>query len=289
MDGRLALPDGRTLAYREWGDPVGRPLLRLQGTPGSRLSVPPLHSDWARRDLRVVMADRPGFGASTRLPGRGIAAVADDYVALLDHLEIEAVPVLAVSGGAPHGLAFAARHPDRVLALTVVVGVAPMTAEDLPLLVGANATSVRLAALGWDALHEFTQQQRAAMVTDPVGGLRASMLNAPEDDIRTMSDPQWQEAYSQGLREALAGGAEGWTDEVMAVLSPWDFPVDQVRHHVVWWAGAEDANCPLPAVRRLLARLPSAQLHVWEGVGHLAQYLRAEEFLPDLLDRGFAA
>ncbi len=44
--------DGRTVAYAEWGDPTGRPLFSLHGTPGCRLSRrvpgdPPLPSDQA--------------------------------------------------------------------------------------------------------------------------------------------------------------------------------------------------------------------------------------------------
>ena len=287
MNGRLTLNDGRTFAWHDWGDPAGRPLLRLQGTPGSRLSVPPLQQAWRRHRLRVVMADRPGFGASTRLPGRGIAAVADDYAVLLDHLGVDSAAVLAVSGGGPHALAFAARHPDRVAALTVVAGVAPLDDHEVEHVVAGNATSFRLAEQGWDALHAFTIRQRDAMLADPVAGFRATMANAPADDARVMSDPAWQEPHAVGIREALRPGAEGWTDEVLAVLSPWDFDLSAVRRHVVWWAGADDANCPLSAVRRLVAQLPSADLRVWQQVGHLAQYLRADEFLTDLVERAY--
>lgn len=69
-DGELELRDGRTLAWRWWGEPGGIPVLRLQGTPGSRLYR---HTNPAiQRELgvRYLMADRPGYGGSTRLPGR---------------------------------------------------------------------------------------------------------------------------------------------------------------------------------------------------------------------------
>ncbi len=71
QDGELKLRDGRTLAWRWWGEPDGIPVLRLQGTPGCRLYR---HPDPAvQRDLgvRYLLADRPGYGGSTRLPGRG--------------------------------------------------------------------------------------------------------------------------------------------------------------------------------------------------------------------------
>src|SRR3982074_2859360 len=74
QDGELRLADGRTLAWRWWGEPGATPILRLQGTPGSRLYR---HPDPAlQRDLgvRYLMADRPGYGGSTR-PGRGVAVI----------------------------------------------------------------------------------------------------------------------------------------------------------------------------------------------------------------------
>jgi pimeloyl-ACP methyl ester carboxylesterase len=287
MDHRTTLPDGRQLCWRVWGDPDGRPLLRLQGTPGSRLSIPPHHQEWADRRLRVIMADRPGFGRSTRLRGRGVLDVVDDYAVLLDRLELDSVAVLGISGGGPHALAFAVRHPDRVRALSVVAGVPPMCDDDVALLPVANATSYELAKVGWDALHPYTEEERVVMLADPVAGLQASMVNAPPDDQRIMSEPAWQEAHSTGVREALCQGGEGWTDEVMAILSPWGFEPEQVGAHVAWWAGEADINCPIAAVRRYVDRLPSAELHVWEGAGHLRQYLRSEQFLTDLTHRAF--
>ena len=287
MDHRTTLPDGRQLCWRIWGDPDGQPLLRLQGTPGSRLSIPPRHDEWADRHLRVIMADRPGFGLSTRLPGRGVIDVVDDYAVLLDQLELDSVAVLGISGGGPHALAFAVRHPDRVRALSVVAGVPPLSDEDVSMVPRANATSFELAKTGWDALHKFTEEEREVVLADPVAGLRASMVNAPPDDQRIMSEPTWQESHSIGVREALRQGGEGWTDETMAILSPWGFEPEQVKAHVTWWAGEADINCPVSAVRRYVNRLPSADLHVWEGAGHLRQYLRNNDFLSDLITRSF--
>jgi pimeloyl-ACP methyl ester carboxylesterase len=287
MDHRTTLPDGRQLGWRIWGDPDGRPLLRLQGTPGSRLSLPPLHGEWFDRGLRVIMADRPGYGVSTRLPGRGVMDIVDDYALLLDQLELDSVAVLGISGGGPHALAFAVRHPARVRALSLVAGVPPLCDDDVSLVPRANAVSYELAKAGWDALHRFTEEEREVMLADPVAGLRASMVNAPPDDQRIMSEPSWQESHITGVREALRQGGEGWTDETMAILSPWGFEPEQVKAHVTWWAGEADINCPISAVRRYVDRLPSAELKVWEGAGHLRQYLRGNEFLPELVHRAF--
>jgi pimeloyl-ACP methyl ester carboxylesterase len=100
-EGRLVRPDGRTVAWSECGLQGGRPVLRLPGTPGSRLSLRADQSPWVERGLRVITAERPGFGVSTRLPGRGFVEDADDLAAILDHLGIGRVPVYGGSGGAP--------------------------------------------------------------------------------------------------------------------------------------------------------------------------------------------
>src|SRR5439155_14271133 len=88
-------------------------ILRFQGTPGSRNSRHPHEDSYARLDVRVIVADRPGYGESTRLPKRGISVVADDAAQLLDHLGLDRVHVIGGSGGGPHALAFAARRALR--------------------------------------------------------------------------------------------------------------------------------------------------------------------------------
>ena len=57
MDGVLRLRDGRELAWREGGDPEGYPVLRLQGTPGSRMSGLVHEPMWHELGLRVIKAE----------------------------------------------------------------------------------------------------------------------------------------------------------------------------------------------------------------------------------------
>ena len=141
-EARLTLRDGRTLAWHEYGPADGRPHLRFQGTPGSRYSRHPHEDSYDRHQVRVILFDRPGYGASSRLPGRGISAVADDAAELLDHLGLDVVHVAGGSGGGPHALAFAARHPERVRAMTVVVGGAPLEEADLSEMIELNRDGV---------------------------------------------------------------------------------------------------------------------------------------------------
>ncbi len=165
-DGEIQRRGGRTLAWRWWGEPGGIPILRLQGTPGSRLYR---HPDPAiQRDLgvRYLLADRPGYGGSDRLPGRGVAAIADDLAVLLDHHQLDRVPVMGTSGGGPHALAVAAKHPGRISAVSVIVGASPLEPHEVAGLVGVNAAGYAAAERGWDALHELLAQVRVRILGD---------------------------------------------------------------------------------------------------------------------------
>src|SRR3954465_6863873 len=148
QDRRLHRPDGRTVAWTEWGPEDGVPLLRVPGTPGSRFGLRADRSLWAERRLRAITTGGPGFGASSRLPGRGFNEPADDLAAILDTVGVDRVHVIGGSGASPHQLAFAARHPDRVRAMTILVGAAPETEGEYAQLVGVNQESHRLGATG---------------------------------------------------------------------------------------------------------------------------------------------
>ena len=282
-DGRLQLADGRTLAWRWWGDPGATPILRLQGMPGSRLNRHPDPSVQRDAGVRLLMADRPGYGGSTRKPGRGIAEIGDDLVALLDHHKLDRVPVMGGSGGGPHALAIAARHPGRVSAVTVIVGSSPLVPDEVGRLVGVNAAGWAAAERGWEPLHQLLVQMRERVLG--AEGIAGVLSDAPPEDLAAMQNPAWLRIAGEANAEALRQGAEGWADESLAIHRPWDFDPGAVKATVTWWHGADDKNVPLSAAQRAAARLPQVDLRIWRGEGHFAGMRREGEIIQELLSR----
>jgi pimeloyl-ACP methyl ester carboxylesterase len=285
--GRLVRPDGRTVAWSESGVENGRPVFRLPGTPGSRFSLRHDQRPWIDRGLRVITVERPGFGASTRLPGRGFAVHADDLAAILDQLGIARLPVYGGSGGGPHILAFAGRHPERASACTIGGGAAPLTDEEVSQQIDLNATSDRLARRGdAAALRLVLDEARTAILADPLAGFRDIMDTAPPQDQEIMADPAWQAAHARGMRGALAPGVDGWVDEMLALDGDWhDVDLASVTCSVTWWHSTTDRNCPLSSAQRLVARLPHANLIVEERGGHLVADDGEGAMLDELLAR----
>jgi pimeloyl-ACP methyl ester carboxylesterase len=93
-----------------------RVLVLVHGLLMNRRMYDALAPEIASRGNRVVTVDLLGHGRSDRLADRQIysmTAFADQVLALLDHLELEAPVVGGTSLGANVGLEFAAHHPER--------------------------------------------------------------------------------------------------------------------------------------------------------------------------------
>src|ERR1700726_1453146 len=88
-DHDVALPDGRRLAYADWGDPGGTPVLYFHGGLSCRLDIGFADEQARAGGVRLIAPDRPGIGGSDRAPGRTVAAWADDVAALADALHVE--------------------------------------------------------------------------------------------------------------------------------------------------------------------------------------------------------
>ena len=282
-DGVTTLRDGRVMAWRWWGEPGGKPVLRLQGTPASRLYRNPDSSVQRELGVRYLMVDRPGYGGSTRKQGRGIADVADDLAEVTRAHGIERIPAMGTSGGGPHVLALAARHPDLVAAATVVVGGCPLEANEVKQLVGVNADGYAAAEKGWDALYKLLVTIRERLLGPE--GMAGVLKDAPESDRKLMANPAWERIERENIAETLKQGAEGWTDESFAMHGKWDFDPARIKTSVTWWHGDDDKNAPISAARRVVARLSNVSLHVWHGEGHFASLTHDREIVAELLSR----
>ncbi|WP_455385831.1 alpha/beta fold hydrolase, partial [Acidihalobacter prosperus] len=121
----LRLPDGRRLAYAEYGDPRGRPLIYNHGLLSSRFEA--VFADGAARrlGLRLIAVDRPGCGGSDPLPGRRLLDWPGDVAALAAALRLPHFHVFGVSGGGPYALACASALAGRVTGLTLVCPLGP--------------------------------------------------------------------------------------------------------------------------------------------------------------------
>ncbi|MER5865814.1 alpha/beta hydrolase [Kitasatospora sp. NPDC002040] len=274
--------DSRSLAVETFGDPHGRPVFLLHGTPGSRVGPSPRTSVLYRLGVHLIAFDRPGYGDSTRLPGRRVASAAADVAAIADALGLGEIAILGRSGGGPHALACAALLPGRVSRVASLVTLAPRNAEGLDWYAGMTPSNVRAYREAEHGQHAFAAafQFRSQQIKgDPVGLIKNLAPELPLTDRTVVSDTGIRRMLLSTYREAFRYGADGWIDDVLAFTTDWGFKVEDITVPTRLWHGADDRFSPVEHSYWLCDHIPGAELYLQPGAAHFGAFTVLAEAL----------
>lgn len=114
-----AVANGVRLHVRQVGRPAASPVMFLHGIMGHRRDWD-VFIDRLGETYRVIAPDQRGHGRSEWTRTYRVSDMADDAIALVEHLGLGSVPIVGHSMGAMVGLFVAARRPDLVERLVVV-------------------------------------------------------------------------------------------------------------------------------------------------------------------------
>ena len=262
-------------------------LVYHHGTPAAGPSDPTLVNAAARAGFRLVQVVRPGYGRSTRQPGRTVADVSALTKAAVAHVTGSAdTPFVSLgwSGGGPHALATAALIPTCAAAVSFA-GVGPFDAADLDFLAGMgqdNIDEFGAAVAGMTQLQDFMEAMYPAMQSVSAADINDALASLlPAVDREFLADG-YAEALASSFRYSLAHGYWGWADDDIAFTAPWGFALDDITVPVHIWQGADDLMVPVAHGQWLAENIPAAVPHLLEGEGHLSLAARFDEVLADL-------
>jgi pimeloyl-ACP methyl ester carboxylesterase len=266
----VRLRDGRTLSYLDLGDPDGLPVLFTIGSPSSAAGGKAFAPAAARNGIRLLSIDKPGSGSSTRDPQRSLLRFGADVRDLADALGLGRVALAGQSGGGPHALAAAYVLGDRVSTLSLISSAGPLHEEW-----AREGLNPLMRSTTWCANHA------PPLMALPVGLIKL-MMGTPERAQRLMArnarklgerervEMTRPEAafILQGTSETFVSGVGPACDEFRAIGQPWGFRLEDVHAPTDLWHGTVDTSCPIAMARGLARRLPSAELHELDGLGH---------------------
>jgi pimeloyl-ACP methyl ester carboxylesterase len=110
------------IEFAESGD--GPAVLLIHGAGGGFDQGLDLGRAFVGDEYRVIAPSRFGYLGTPLFADSSPEAQADAHLRLLDALELDRVPVIGVSAGAPSAMQFCLRHPDRCSALVLAVPLA---------------------------------------------------------------------------------------------------------------------------------------------------------------------
>jgi pimeloyl-ACP methyl ester carboxylesterase len=286
LEGTVAVGDDRQIGFAEFGDPQGRAVFWLHGTPGARRQIPVEARFYAeRRHIRLIGIDRPGIGSSTPHQYPNVLAFAEDLRTIADVLGIDDMAVIGLSGGGPYALACGAAMPDRVKVAGVLGGVAPTVGPDA---IGGGAMSLGSVIAPFMPVIGLPLRLAAVGLIRMIRPLGSPAIDAygrvsPVGDRRLLARPEFKAMFLDDLLNGSRKQMAAPFADVVVFAKHWGFRLDQVRVPVRWWHGDEDHIIPFNHGRHVVASLPDAQLYTLPGESHLAGLGYAEDILDELM------
>lgn len=285
----VSVDDGRLLEVVVAGPADGKPLFSHHGTPGAAGIFDPLVKIGAERGVRHITYSRPGYGRSTRHPGRTVASCVTDVTAIADALGYDRFYSLGGSGGGPHSIACAALLPERVIAAASIASPAPVDAVGLDWTAGMGKENVEeLAAkrAGEEELREFLERQAQSMRDASGEQIIVALGDLVSEVDRQAVTGELAEFIARETRHSLSSGVWGWLDDDQAFLGDWGFDLADIRAPLSIWHGGEDRFVPVGHGEWLAGHV-GADSHLRPDDGHLSLALSSYgEVLDTLLAQG---
>jgi pimeloyl-ACP methyl ester carboxylesterase len=277
---------GRGTGYYEYGDPDGRPVIALHGTPACGAGFAWADGRARSRAIRLLAPDRPGVGDSDPWsPGEGttVAEYAPALESFADALDLTTFSVVGYSGGGPYALAAAHALRERIPAAAVVSGAGQVGVwasvrdfETTDWLLTKLANRVPLVAN-----MILTASAHAANLA-PRTSLRFAKFEMSRADHAVMAQFPSARAALAVFSQSCRRGARGVVDDYVALGRPWGFAVEEITIPVRCWHATADPIVPLGHSEELVRRVPYAQLSEWDDEGHLAIVDHIGEVFDDL-------
>lgn len=267
--------------------PNGRTVLLLHGRNFPSSYWAPVIRTLTDAGYRVVVPDQIGFGKSSKpVFDLHFDTLARNTIALLDHLQLKQVDIVAHSLGGMLGVRITRAYPDRVSRLLLA---APIGLEDYRLYVPPTPTENilenedKLTAEGYRT--QLVNNYSLKLPPDAITPFIDARFN-----IKGSSEyPRWLRAF---VNSAQLIYREPVAHEIPLIDRPTLFVMGEDDHNAPGKPNAPEALRPkmghnADLAKALAAKMPNAKAEVIPGVGHLV-FLEAEPKFNELM-LGFLA
>lgn len=284
IDSDITLSDGRILAYTEYGNRDGIPVLFFHNMLNGRFQAPAEGPVLDAMNIRLIAPERNGFGRSSSLPGRNLKTWAEDIAEFSNNLGIDSYYVLGHSTGGPFAAACAYFNHKNCIRAGMVSSMAPyksvaelnwMRASDKLLMGMARNTPLLLVP--------FLKAAANSLVKSPKKFIRRYTSNWFAGDIELLHQGTYLDDWAESLAEAVRFGVDGIFDEIFMVAKSWGFELSEIKTETLIWHGTDDHSVDLSFARKLEA-IPDSRFISYPGEGHLIILNHWKEIFSELVN-----
>ena len=235
--GYVDLP-GVRLWYTDTGG-GGEPVVLLHANTGNADSWQPNVPGFVEAGYRVIAFDRRGWGRSIANPETGPqpSTIADDLLALAEHLQLDRFHLLGVAGGGFAAYDFVLWQPEGLRSLIIAASGGAIVDEELSQL---RARTTLPGFRSWPP--EFREVSPGYMATNPDGLER------------------WLDIHRHSRQE----GAPAQPQRTTVTFAK----LETITVPTLLMAGDQDLQAPPWVIRKQAERIPGAQLVVLPEAAH---------------------
>ncbi|MEI6057132.1 MAG: alpha/beta hydrolase [Lentisphaerota bacterium] len=268
----LITRQGTRLAFYQYGDPNGHPIIFYHGT-GSHVHSMLLHKPALEYGFRIIVPDRPGVSQSSFRPGWTLLDYTKDISDLADSLNISSFGAIGISGGGPTLMASAFAIPER---LSCVV--------DLACAMPIYTDSEMIASLGkMDRLYaRLGANLPLSLFKIPFAliGITQKIMKSPKSfakmfdsslcpaDKELFKIPEIQYLFMRDLQELFRYGSKGPAYDAQRVYKDWGFKLSDIDIHIEIFQGEEDLFIPAKFSEYLVSQVKNSRINIIKGQGH---------------------
>lgn len=252
------MQSGRSLAYCEYGDPEGLPVIYFHDSGSSRLECEFFHYSAKSLGYRLISIDRPGIGYSDFHRYDCASNFCQDVLHIADFLGLEQFAVMSLGSGGVFALSLAHIAPQRVKYLLNLSGIPVSVFQE-----SANHSyggSV-LSEIAPTVVKLLVKIRHQFFPDSPQTHINRLSDRLCYSDRKALGDPRVLRTIKEDLRESTRQGYRGVAQDVSLVFRKLDFRLSQVRVPVIVWQGERDNLSARSDSEFLVRCVPQAKLH----------------------------
>lgn len=281
----LKLKDRRHLSYTEYGDPSGEPFFYFHSVLGSRLELAINAKEiLEQHSIRLIIIDRPGYGASDPNPKNSFLNWIDDLEEVADHLKVERFSTIGYAMGGVYTLAAAYKIPDRIKHSAMVSrGLPPSTSKDFNQMIPLYRLNNRMAKYAPKLLPFLTTISMKGILSDPDGLYRQLDKYICDGDRTLLQQETFKQSFFESIKEAFRQGGKSNAAEVIQLMHDWEFDLRNITLPIDIWHGTADRHVPYSLGQRANELIKDSRLFTMENKGHYLIYTHFSEIIETLL------
>ncbi|MEI6043920.1 MAG: alpha/beta fold hydrolase [Chloroflexota bacterium] len=227
----------------------GTPLVLLHGFPLSCAMWGPQLVHFSR-NYRVIAPDLRGFGKTSLQPDQisTMELIADDIVALLDHLKLERAVIVGLSMGGYIALALYRKYPERVQALVLCD-------------TKAEADNEEARAGRYNLIEEVREKGNSVVAEAMLPRLFAPNTYRHQQETVAQVAGLIERNNPAGIIAASAGLAERPDSSGL---------LPEIKVPALVIVGKDDAVTPPEGARQMAQQIPDWQFSIIPNAGHLS-------------------